>query len=44
MLYTRLVIGEDTLSKTKAFSFSQWASFSITIKSVILGPVVGQYR
>jgi hypothetical protein len=35
MLYTRFVIGEDTLSSTSIFSFSHWAIFSITTKSFI---------
>src|SRR5579871_1319722 len=44
MLYTRFVIGEETLSSTSAFSFSQWASFSTSIKSFISGPFNGHYR
>ena len=44
MLYTRFVIGEETLSSTSIFSFSQWASFSITIKSFMKGPFNEQYR
>src|ERR1019366_5706701 len=44
MLYTRFVIGEETLSSTSIFSFSHWAIFSNAINSFILGPVVGHYR
>jgi hypothetical protein len=35
MLYTRRVIGEETLSSTSAFSLCHSASFSTTIKSFI---------
>ena len=35
MLYTRFVIGEDTLSRTSAFKFCPCAIFSTTIKSLI---------
>jgi hypothetical protein len=38
MLYTRFVIGEDTLSSTNAFNFSHWAIFSIATKSFIFSP------
>jgi hypothetical protein len=38
MLYTRFVIGEETLSSTIAFSFPHPAIFSTAIKSFILGP------
>jgi hypothetical protein len=41
MLYTRFVIGEETLSSTSAFNFSQWAIFSKAINSFMLGPDVG---
>jgi hypothetical protein len=44
MLYTRFVIGEDTLSSTIAFNLSHSAGFSTTVKSFILGPFNGQYR
>src|SRR5271169_6496640 len=44
MLYTRFVIGEDTLSSTIAFSFVHPAIFSTAIKSFILGPFNGHYR
>ena len=44
MLYTRFVIGEETLSSTSVFSVCHCAIFSTTIKSFILGPVVGHYR
>ena len=37
MLYTRLVIGDETLSSTRAFNLCQFAIFSATIKSFILG-------
>src|SRR5260370_25505555 len=35
MLYTRRVIGEETLSSTSAFNLCHSASFSTTIKSFI---------
>src|SRR5580704_11282927 len=38
MLYTRLVIGEETLSSTIVFSFSHPTIFCTAIKSFILGP------
>jgi hypothetical protein len=41
MLYTRRVIGEDTLSSTSVYRRCHSASFSTIIKSFILGPVVG---
>jgi hypothetical protein len=41
MLYTRRVIGEETLSSTSAFNFCHSAIFFTTINSFILGPVVG---
>ena len=44
MLFTRFVIGEETLSRTSAFCFSHWAIFSNAINSFFLGPVVGHYR
>src|SRR6202790_3909032 len=48
MLYTRFVIGDETLSSTIPFNFSHWAIFSTAIKSCISGPffrpVVGHYR
>src|SRR5579862_8984101 len=44
MLYTRFVIGEETLSSTSAFSFSHPAIFSTAIKSFILGPFNGHCR
>src|SRR5579862_6203942 len=44
MLYTRFVIGEETLSSTSAFSFSQCASFSTRTKSFIFVFVIGHYR
>jgi hypothetical protein len=44
MLYTRLVIGEETLSSTSSFSFSHWAIFSIATKSFIFGPFNGHER
>src|SRR6266852_5746621 len=44
MLYTRFVIGDETLSSTSAFNFCHCAIFSTAIKSFILGPVVGHYR
>jgi hypothetical protein len=34
-LYTRRVIGDETLSSTKRFSLCQWAACGTTIKSVI---------
>src|SRR5580704_3619270 len=37
MLYTRLVIGEETLSSTSVFNFCHCAIFSTAINSVILG-------
>ena len=37
MLYTRFVIGDETLSSTIAFNFSH-SIFSTAIKSFILGP------
>src|SRR5271157_4291673 len=37
MLYTRFVIGEETLSSTSAFTFSHRAIFPNTIISFILG-------
>src|ERR1035437_10271602 len=44
MLYTRFVIGEETLSSTSAFNFSHWAILSITTKSFIFSPFNGHYR
>src|ERR1035437_910935 len=44
MLYTRFVIGEETLSSTSFFNFSHCAIFSITISSFILSPDVVHYR
>src|SRR5258705_7060692 len=44
MLYNRRVIDEETLSRTSAFNLCHSAIFSTTIKSFILGPVVGPYR
>src|ERR1700689_797187 len=44
MLYTRFVIGEETLSSTSAFNFCHCAIFSNAINSFILGPVVEHYR
>jgi hypothetical protein len=44
MLYTLFVMGEETLSSTRAFNFCHCAIFSTAIKSLILGPVVGPYR
>jgi hypothetical protein len=41
MLYTRFVIGEETLSSTIPFSFSQPAIFCTAIKSLILFLVIG---
>ena len=41
MLYTRFVIGEETLSSTSVFNFCHWAIFSTTIKSLIEGPFNG---
>ena len=38
MLYTRFVIGEETLSRTSAFNFCHCAIFSTAIKSCISGP------
>ena len=38
MLYTRLVIGDETLSRTSAFNFCHCAIFSSTIESFIVGP------
>jgi hypothetical protein len=38
MLYTRFVMGEETLSSTNAFNFSHCAIFSIAISSFILSP------
>src|SRR5215470_16576150 len=38
MLYTRFVIGEETLSRTSVFNFSQPAIRCFTTNSVILGP------
>ena len=46
MLYTRFVIGEDTLSSTSVFSFCHWAIFSRLIKSfiwVLLLGIIGSY-
>jgi hypothetical protein len=40
MLYTRLVIGEETLSSTSFFSFCHPAIFSKAINSFIVVPVV----
>jgi hypothetical protein len=44
MLYTRFVIGEETLSSTSVFNFCHCAIFSRLIKSFILGPDIGHYR
>jgi hypothetical protein len=46
MLYTRRVIGEETLSSTNPFKRCHSASFSVESKSFILGPVnaLGLYR
>jgi hypothetical protein len=44
MLYTRFVIGEETLSSTSVFNFSHWAIFSIATKSFIFSPFNGHYR
>jgi hypothetical protein len=41
MLYTRFVIGEETLSSTSISNFSHWAIFSITTKSFIVSPFNG---
>jgi hypothetical protein len=41
MLYTRFVIGEETLSSTSAFNFSHWAIFSIATNSFIFSPFNG---
>jgi hypothetical protein len=41
MLYTRFVIGEETLSSTSVFNFCHCAIFSTTIKSLIEGPFNG---
>src|SRR5262249_55110585 len=40
MLYTRFVIGDETLSSTSVFNFCHCAIFSRLIKSFILGPVI----
>src|SRR5262249_49427125 len=39
MLYTRFVIGDDTLSSTICFNFSHCAGFSTTVRSCIVGPL-----
>src|SRR6185369_8241086 len=44
MLYTRRVIGEETLSSTSDFNFCHWAIFSSTTKSFMLCPVISCYR
>src|SRR5580698_8484295 len=44
MLYTRFVIGEETLSRTSAFNLCHGAIFSTAINSFILCPDVGHYR
>src|ERR1700686_2167588 len=44
MLYTRFVIGEETLSSTRVFNFSHWAIFSIATKSFIFSFFNGHYR
>src|SRR5258706_14370111 len=44
MLYTRRVIGDETLSSTSAFSLCHSEAFSTTIKSCISLPVIGHYR
>jgi hypothetical protein len=41
MLYTRFVIGEETLSSTSIFNFSHWPIFSIATKSFIFSPFKG---
>jgi hypothetical protein len=41
MLYTRFVIGEETLSSTIVFNFCHCVIFSTAINSFILGPDVG---
>src|SRR6267154_1177450 len=43
MLYTRFVIGEETLSSTSVFNFCHCAIFSRLINSFILGPDIGHY-
>ena len=42
-LYTRLVIGEETLSRTSAFSLCQSDALDATTSSFILSPFNGQY-
>ena len=44
MLYTLLVIGDETLSSTSVFNFCHCAIFSTAIKSFTLGPFNGHYR
>jgi len=44
MLYTRFVIGEETLSSTSVFNFCHCAIFSRLINSFIQAPVIGHYR
>ena len=41
MLYTRFVIGEETLSSTRAFNISYWAIFSIATKSFMFSLFMG---
>ena len=41
MLYTRFVIGEETLSSTSAFSFCHCAISSATTKSFVLSSLLG---
>src|SRR5579863_3084735 len=41
MLYTRFVIGDETLSSTSVFNCSHCAIFSTAIKSFIFGPLMG---
>src|SRR5882672_12144634 len=41
MLYTRRVIGDETLSRTSVLSLYQSAAFAAKTKSFILGPFIG---
>src|SRR6185436_12179603 len=44
MLYTRRVIGEETLSRTNFLRKFHSAAFSAKTKWFILGPFIGHYR
>src|SRR5258708_10083308 len=44
MLYTRRVIGDETLSRTSVFNLCQSAAFEAKTKSLILSTFISHYR